>query len=200
MPPERAVFTLDELDRAIMKILQRDGRETYTAIAGMLGVAEGTIRKRVNRLIEEGIMKIVAVTDPSKLGMNFMAIVGVHVSSSDLGRIIETLSAMPEVREITVCTGTYDLIIEVVARTNDDLFGFLTEKLRKIPGIAGSETSLVLKVPKHSYSWDGWRASQAAGRGIGEAGEITGERVIENARAREQEGGRGSREPYQEES
>ncbi|NPV53264.1 MAG: Lrp/AsnC family transcriptional regulator [Firmicutes bacterium] len=173
MPPERAAFILDELDRAIMKILQKDGRETYTAIAGVLGVAEGTIRKRVNRLVEEGIMKIVAVTDPSKLGMNFMAIVGVHVSTSDLGRIIETLSGMPEVREITVCTGTYDLIIEVVARTNEDLFGFLTEKLRKIPGIAGSETSLVLKVPKHSYSWDGWHAPQGELQAAGVASEAS---------------------------
>ncbi|HHY98060.1 MAG TPA: Lrp/AsnC family transcriptional regulator [Firmicutes bacterium] len=146
---------LDELDREILKFLLRDGRTPYTMIASELGVAEGTVRKRVARMIENGIVKVAAVVDPSRLGMNFIAIVGIKVSGDDPEGTIEALGRLPEVRYIAVCTGSHDLIAEVTVKSNEDLFYFLTRKLRRIPGVVSSDTSLVLKICKQSYTWSG---------------------------------------------
>lgn len=145
---------LDELDRSILRFLLKDGRMPYSTIAERLGVAEGTVRKRAGRLVEEGVIRIVGVLDPFKLGWEFVAIVGFHIETDSSIPAEETLRAMPEVRHVAVCAGSQDGIMEVAVRSHEELYTFLTEKLRKVKSIKGTNTSVVLKVSKESYTWD----------------------------------------------
>lgn len=144
---------VDDIDRQIISLLQKDGRMPYLTIANELGLAEGTIRRRVARLIDEQILQIVGVTDPLKVGMQTVAIVGMKVERSKIDQIVQALSDMSEVRYVALSTGNYDLVIEVVVPSNDHLLKFLINKLDDIPGIYNTGTSLVLQVAKQNFSW-----------------------------------------------
>ncbi|NLN18545.1 MAG: Lrp/AsnC family transcriptional regulator [Firmicutes bacterium] len=146
---------LDDLDRRILRYLQQDGRIPFTAIAQALDLAEGTVRKRVNRLIEEGVLKIVGVLNPNKIGLGTLAIVGVKLTGDKVGEVIAQIEQLPQVRYLAICTGVYDVIMEVVVANTEELYVFLTKTLRSISGVASSDTSLVMKVGKHSHEWQG---------------------------------------------
>ncbi|MDD2431017.1 MAG: Lrp/AsnC family transcriptional regulator [Firmicutes bacterium] len=146
---------MDELDRKIVAILQEDGRTPYTTIADSLGVAEGTIRKRVARLMDDGILQIVGIVDPKMVAQSTIAIVGIQTEGEPVSNIVAKLSEIEEIRYIGVCAGTYDLIVEIVVGSNEELFDILTHKVRLIPGIKDSDTSLVMKVYKERYNWRG---------------------------------------------
>ncbi len=144
---------LDDTDRQIIRLLQKDGRMPFLTIANQLGLAEGTVRRRVGKLIDDKILQIVGVTDPFKVGMTTVAIVGMKVERSHIESITSALNAMPEVRYVALSTGNYDLIIEIVVRSNDELLTFLISNLGEIPGILNTGTSMVLKVAKQNFSW-----------------------------------------------
>ena len=144
---------LDDTDKQIIRLLQKDGRMPFLTIANQLGLAEGTVRRRVGKLIDEKILQIVGVTDPFKVGMTTVAIVGMKVERSHIESITNALNAMPEVRYVALSTGNYDLIIEIVVRSNDELLTFLINNLGEIPGILNTGTSMVLKVAKQNFSW-----------------------------------------------
>ena len=158
---------LKQLDTAILSYLKNDGRTPFTFIAQELGVAEGTVRKRGARLVEEGGIEIKAVVDPFRLGMNFVAIIGLDVEGDSPDSVVAQLTGAPQVRYVAVCAGAHDVMVEAVFGSNDELYKFLTQTLRQIPGIRSSETSLVLKVCKESSSWTGW-LSQDGGDGCGD--------------------------------
>ncbi|NLK08709.1 MAG: Lrp/AsnC family transcriptional regulator [Firmicutes bacterium] len=142
---------LDALDQQLIEHLQVDGRVPYTALAAELGVAEATVRKRVNRLLDEGILKIVGVPSREKLGLSTQAIVGVKVDGDSVERVIVELQPLEIVRYIGVAAGEFDLILELAATSNEELFQFLTRTLRDIEGVVASQTSLIMKVPKKSF-------------------------------------------------
>jgi Lrp/AsnC family transcriptional regulator for asnA, asnC and gidA len=144
---------LDPLDGRIIRALQRDGRIPYSTLAAQLGVAEGTIRKRVARLVAEGYVRIVAVANPFKVGMDVVAIIGLNVARGRMTGALRRLRAMDPVRYIGVTTGTFDYIIEVVLPSTRDLLRFLVADLGRVPGLTRTETSLVLEIPKQSYDW-----------------------------------------------
>lgn len=144
---------VDDIDRQIIHLLQKDGRMPYLTIANELGLAEGTIRRRVARLIDDQILQIVGVTDPLKIGMQTVAIVGMKVERGKIDKIVNALSGMSEVRYVAMSTGNYDLVIEVVVPSNDHLLQFLINKLDDIDGIYNTGTSLVLQVAKQNFSW-----------------------------------------------
>lgn len=144
---------LDGTDRQIIRLLQKDGRMPFLTIANRLGLAEGTVRRRVSRLIDDQVLQIVGVTDPFKVGMSTVAIVGMKVERSRIEDITKALGEMPEVRYVALSTGNYDLIIEVVVGGNEELLTFLVNKLGEIPGITNTGTSLVLKVAKQDFGW-----------------------------------------------
>ncbi|MDQ7843133.1 MAG: Lrp/AsnC family transcriptional regulator [Armatimonadota bacterium] len=144
---------LDPLDIEIIRALQRDGRTPYSTLAGQLGVAEGTIRKRVARLLAEGYLRIVGVAAPFKVGMDVVAIIGLNVARQRLTGALRRLQALDAVRYIAMTTGTFDFIIEVVLPSTQDLLRFLVTDLARVPGLNRTETSLVLEISKQSYDW-----------------------------------------------
>ena len=149
----RGAEEVSDLDKRIIEHLQADGRRPFTQIAADLGVSEAAVRARTNRLIERGILQIVGVTDPLKLGFQQMAMIGIRCESDKLVGVAEQVAEMPEVDYVVITAGTYDLIIETVSEDNEGLLRFLTEKLRSIDGVRETETFVYLRMVKQTYQW-----------------------------------------------
>jgi Lrp/AsnC family transcriptional regulator for asnA, asnC and gidA len=144
---------VSELDKRIIEHLQADGRRPFTQIASELGVSEAAVRARTNRLVDRGIIQIVGVTDPLKLGFQQMAMVGIRCERDRLVEVAEAVSSFPEVDYVVITAGTYDVLIEVVCEDNGALLDFLAEKLRGIEGVRDTETFVYLRMVKQSYQW-----------------------------------------------
>ena len=147
------IYDLDDLDRAIVRILQLDARRTNRAIAEETGSSEPTIRRRVERLIDAGLIKIVAVVSPFALGYGVVAILGVQIDRAYQTQIEQALLAMPEVRFVGLTLGSHDAMLEVWLPSNDALLDFLQQRLGPVVGITRVETWQVLKLSKYSYDW-----------------------------------------------
>ena len=141
------------LDKRIIEHLQLDGRRPFTQIATALGVSEATVRACTNRLIERGILQIVGVTDPLKLGFQQQAMIGVRCEASQLLEAAEVINAFPEVDYLVVTAGSYDLLVEVVCEDNEALLHFLADKLRRVAGVRETETFVYLRMLKQVYTW-----------------------------------------------
>ncbi len=144
---------VSELDKRIIEHLQQDGRRAFTRIAADLGVSEAAVRARTNRLIERGIVQVVGVTDPLKLGFHQQAMIGVRCQADRLLEVAEAVAAFAEVSYLVVTAGSYDILIEVVCEDNDALLRFLTERLRRVDGVSETETFVYLRMVKQTYAW-----------------------------------------------
>jgi Lrp/AsnC family transcriptional regulator for asnA, asnC and gidA len=149
----RGVDEVSPLDKRIIEHLQTDGRRPFTQIANDLGVSEAAVRARTNRLIERGILQVVGVTDPLKLGFHQMAMIGIRCESDKLIEVAESLAEMPEVDYVVITAGTYDLLIETVCEDNEALLVFLAERLRAIEGVRETETFVYLRLVKQTYQY-----------------------------------------------
>ncbi len=147
-----AASLLDATNRAIVEVLQRDGRRPYGAIAEEVGLSEAAVRRRVQRLREAGVIQIVAVTDPLQLGFNRQALVGISVEG-DVRGVADKISALNEVDYVVMCAGSFDLLVEVVCENDDRLLRLLNDFIRSIPGVRSTETFLYLKLSKQTYTW-----------------------------------------------
>ncbi len=142
---------LDDTDRAIIELLQADGRMPFTKVAAEVGLSEGAIRQRVQRLTDAGVMQIVAVTDPLSLGMRRVAMVGARVSG-DAESTAAALVLLDEVEYLVATTGRYDLMFEVVADDDTHLMQLLS-RLRSRDDILEAEAFVCLKLFKQTFSW-----------------------------------------------
>lgn len=146
-------YTIDALDRRIISLLQLDGRRSNVDIARAIGVGEATVRKRVDRLLCESVIRVVAVPMLDKVGMEIETITMLKVDLRLVDQISETLAAMSEVRSVKYATGEADIVIEAVFPSDDALLRFLTGRLASLPGIRATATSHVLKTIKQSSDW-----------------------------------------------
>jgi Lrp/AsnC family transcriptional regulator for asnA, asnC and gidA len=137
---------LDELDRGIVQALRADGRTNNSAIAAQLGVAEGTVRQRMRKLTDAGVVKVSALVNPEIISEHQLCMIGIKVSESKrLETSAQAVSNLPEVRSVAIVTGRYDLLVEVLVDSNHGLIRFLSESLASVQGIESSETFLLLK-------------------------------------------------------
>lgn len=142
-PSRTAPAHLDEVSRRIIEQLERDGRRSYAAIGKEVELSEAAVRQRVQKLLDSGVIEIVAVTDPAHLGLLRRATVGVRVSGEP-EPVAEQLAAFDEVARVVVCAGTYDLLVDITCAGDDELRDLLSRRFRKIDGVAGTETFLHL--------------------------------------------------------
>jgi Lrp/AsnC family transcriptional regulator for asnA, asnC and gidA len=149
---ERPGAVLDDVAKAIIEQLQQDGRRSYAAIGKQVGLSEAAVRQRVQRLIENGVMQVVAVTDPLQLGFARQAMVGIEVTGA-LEPVADALAEMNEVDYVVITAGTYDLLVEVVCESDEHLLALISEKIRRINGVSRTETFMYLKLRKQTYSW-----------------------------------------------
>lgn len=137
----------------MVELLQEDGRLTVTSLARSLGVTELTARRKLRRLLGEEIIQVIATVDPFDVGYETPVIIGLKVQRSKLDKVARRLSELPQVRYVGASTGRVDLIIEVVVRTNQDLADFLMDDLGAMDGVVDSETNLIVRIYKQSWSW-----------------------------------------------
>ena len=143
---------LDELSKAIIEQLQQDGRRPYATIGKAVGLSEAAVRQRVQRMLDAGVMQIVAVTAPLQVGFNRAAMVGIRVDG-DVEPVVEALEAMPEVDYVVVTAGSFDVLVEVVCEDDDHLLELIGKRIRSIAAIRNTETFLYLKLRKQIYTW-----------------------------------------------
>jgi Lrp/AsnC family transcriptional regulator for asnA, asnC and gidA len=142
---------LDETDIKIIDALQKDGRVAFAQIAEQLNVSPGMIRQRYNRLVEQGYLRVVAITNPLRMGYKTMAMVGIRAEGSKLLEVAEKISKLDEVIYMIVSSGRFDIFAEVVCRDHEHLLRFMTEKLSTIDGIRDTEAFMHLKIVKEVY-------------------------------------------------
>ena len=151
-PTGRSSTHLDDVSKAIIEQLQQDGRRSYAAIGKEVGLSEAAVRQRVQRLIESGVMQVVAVTDPLELGFARQAMVGIRVSGP-VGPVAEAVATVDEVDYVVVTAGSFDLLVEVVCESDEHLLELISSRLRAIDGVRETETFMYLKLEKQTYSW-----------------------------------------------
>ncbi|MEX0625664.1 MAG: Lrp/AsnC family transcriptional regulator [Chloroflexota bacterium] len=144
---------LDDLDLSLLQALQANGRVPNARIARALGVSEPTVRKRIERLIRDRFLKVVAVINPVRTPYRVDVVIGVRVRPGSALEMGSALAEMDETVYVGYTAGRYDLIIEVLSRTDEDLFAFLSERLGRLDGIVSTETFHVLRTEKINYDW-----------------------------------------------
>ncbi|THV16030.1 Lrp/AsnC family transcriptional regulator [Nocardioides caeni] len=143
---------LDDVSKAIIAELQDDGRRSYAAIGKAVGLSEAAVRQRVQRLVDSGVMQVVAVTDPLELGFARQAMIGIK-ASGELEPIADALAEITEVDYVVITAGSYDLLVEVVCESDEHLLEIISRRIRTIDGVISTETMVYLKLRKQTYSW-----------------------------------------------
>ncbi|HUW77216.1 MAG TPA: Lrp/AsnC family transcriptional regulator [Candidatus Nanopelagicaceae bacterium] len=144
-------MAIDDVSKSIIEQLQIDGRKSYSAIGAVVGLSEAAVRQRVQRLIESGVMQIVAVTDPLTVGFSRMAMLGMKVDG-DLQKVADQLASYPEVDYVVVTAGAFDVMAEVICEDDDHMLELL-QRIRNIPTVRGTESFIYLKLRKQLYNW-----------------------------------------------
>ncbi|OHT89191.1 Lrp/AsnC family transcriptional regulator [Mycobacteroides saopaulense] len=147
-----AAFQLDDVSKAIVEELQQDGRRPYATIGKSVGLSEAAVRQRVQRMIDAGVMQIVAVTDPMQLGFKRQAMIGIKCSG-DTTEVADRLAELEAVDYVVLTAGTFDAIVEVVCEDDDDLLDLLNKQIRAVSGVTSTETLVYLKLVKQQYNW-----------------------------------------------
>lgn len=142
---------MDDLDRKIINLLEKNGRASNARIARDVGVSEGTVRRRLKRLVGEKIISVVAVPDPRKLGYESEALIGVQVDPDKIDSVAGRLSDLKHTSWVSVTTGTYDVFAWATLPTAEALGKFLREEVGAIPGVRRTETFVSLQVIKREY-------------------------------------------------
>lgn len=143
---------LDERSKRIIEQLQEDGRRSYAAIARAVGLSEAATRQRVQRLIEEGIVQIVAVTRAEAVGFRRQALIGVQ-TEGEVRSVASRLAALPEAEYVIVCAGKFDVLVELVCEDDEHLLRVIDEGVRAVPGVRTTETFVYLRLEKETYQW-----------------------------------------------
>jgi Lrp/AsnC family transcriptional regulator for asnA, asnC and gidA len=143
---------LDDISKQLVEALQTDGRRSYADLAKSVGLSEAAVRQRVRRLLDDGVMQIVAVTDPATVGFSRQAMVGIK-AQGDLRDIARRLSSLPELEYVVLCAGSFDILVELVCEDDERLLSLLDESIRSIEGVRETETFIYLRLVKQTYAW-----------------------------------------------
>jgi Lrp/AsnC family transcriptional regulator for asnA, asnC and gidA len=144
---------LDDVDRRVIAALQADGRRPYSRVANDLGVSESVVRYRAQRLERAGILQVVGIADPLKIGFDLMAMIGVKVRPGALDAVCAGITALPETSYVAAIAGAYDVLVEVVCRDTAHFSDLLKTQLHEIDGITDTESFLILEIHKMAYGW-----------------------------------------------
>ena len=142
---------MDELDTKIVQLLQRNGRASNAGIAREVGVSEGTVRRRLKRLVQEEYIRVVALLDPGRMGYGSEALIGVQVNPDKIDQVADDLAALEEVNWVAITTGTYDIFAWATLQSSEALGIFLRTKAGLIPGVRRTETFVNLAVKKRGH-------------------------------------------------
>lgn len=149
--PKIVIIIMDKLDLDIISFLQSDGRKPFTDIAKALDVSEGTVRNRVSRLVEDRAIQIVGLIDPSALGFDAPAMIGLSIRPPMIENVVEEIATFDEVSYLIMVSGEFDLFVEVLCKDRKHLATFLNDKLLRVPGVVRTQTYIILRTYKMAY-------------------------------------------------
>ena len=148
------MYKIDKIDIKIVNFLLENGRMSASEIARQIdGISERVVRYRIDRLIEEDIINISAVIKPEAFGLNTYADVWMEVESDQILEVANQLAEFENVTYVACSIGEKDVSIQVVAKDSAEIYQFVMETVRKIPGVRKTITSIVPVVIKDIYSW-----------------------------------------------
>jgi len=110
------------------------------------------VRQRVQKLLDQGVMQIVAVTDPLTVGFRRQAMVGITVEG-DVEKVADALTEMAEVEYVVMTAGSFDVLAEIVCEDDDHLLDVVSKRIRGLPGVRSTESFVYLKLKKQTYMW-----------------------------------------------
>ena len=142
---------MDRIDKQIIDILQYDGRASNAAIARDVGVSEGTVRRRLKKLIDEDYIKVIAITEPTKMGMLSEGLVGIQTDLDMIDSVADELTKIDEINWVTVTTGAFDIFVWATLQSAEALGVFLRTRIATIPGVTRTETFVNLSVRKRGH-------------------------------------------------
>jgi Lrp/AsnC family transcriptional regulator for asnA, asnC and gidA len=151
--PPQSKRPLDTVDCELIRLLQQDGRIPNTVLAKKIGISEATVRTRLNRLIQDEVIQIVAVSNPMKLGFEIVGIIRIHVDIHKMDHITRELKKLDALWFIVHTTGGTGIDAEFVVKDIQELNALIFEKINRIDGVNQTETSLILKYVKRNYDW-----------------------------------------------
>lgn len=143
---------LDETNKKIISLLQKNGRRSYVSIAKEIGLSEAAVRLRVQRLTDDGIIQIVAVTNPMEMGFRRQAMVGITVNG-DIEQVARDLRKIAQIDYIIITAGRYDILAEVFASDDEALLQLVNRKIRRIQGIGHTELFTYMRLESQRYDW-----------------------------------------------
>lgn len=143
---------LDDVDKQIISALQADGRRPYSRIAADLDVSESVVRYRAQRLEQAGVLQVVGIADPLRIGFDRMALIGLKVRPGTLDAVCAAITELPETSYVAALAGSFDAIVEVVCRDTAH-FTELLKRLHLVDGVTSTESFLVLEIHKMAYGW-----------------------------------------------
>jgi Lrp/AsnC family transcriptional regulator for asnA, asnC and gidA len=144
---------IDALDLLMIGELERDGRLTISELSDRIGTSMATARRKLRRLVDEGIIDIVAVTNPMYLGFRTVATIGINVVPGQVESVAERLASLPNAHFVSVCIGRCDLTLWALFREPEDLANFLKDELSKVPGITRIETTMHMDIKKRTFRY-----------------------------------------------
>ena len=136
---------LDSIDEKLIRLLQQDARQSSDSLAKQLQVSPTTVRRKIRNLIRDETIRIVAITDPRKLGLNLLAIIALNVDNRELDSVAQTLSTLEPVRNIAVTAGRFDILVLVRMPSIEQLSNFLRNDIASMKGVVHSETFLCIE-------------------------------------------------------
>lgn len=143
---------LDDVSKRIIEELQADGRRSYASIGKSVGLSEAAVRNRVQKLSDSGLLQIVAVTDPLRVGFTRQAMIGIRCTG-DSTVVADGLAEITEIDYVVLTAGSFDIVVEVVCEDDTGLLELLNQKIRAHPGVTSTETLVYLKLVKQQYNW-----------------------------------------------
>jgi Lrp/AsnC family transcriptional regulator for asnA, asnC and gidA len=144
---------LDEFDRSIVAHLQYDGRKSFTDIADELNLSEGTVRRRVKQMMDDGVLQVVGIVEPHLVGWDAAGMIGISVEAGAADSVARDLAEFEEVSYLFMASGEFDLFVEVFCKDMDHFVSFLNDRLQRVPGVERTQTFMILKMYKMSYRW-----------------------------------------------
>jgi Lrp/AsnC family transcriptional regulator for asnA, asnC and gidA len=148
------MYEIDTTDVKIVNILLEDGRISASEIARQLGgISERAVRYRIEKMINEGVIQISAVVRPQAFGLTTIADVWLEVESDQILEVANKMASFDSVSYVACGIGETDVSIQVVARDTAEIYRFVTEVVRKTPGVRKTTTSIVPIILKDVYQW-----------------------------------------------
>lgn len=152
------VKKLDRIDRQMVSLLQKDGRMPIVTIAKELGISETTARSRLKRLINETVIKVVAVSNPIHLGFDIIGNIKLSIDLKKTDAIIQALKEIDTLSYVALTTGGNDIDIEFIAGSLAEFKTLIFEKISRIDGVNSVQTSLIVEIIKDKWdygtAWD----------------------------------------------